>query len=161
MRTRWFLIVLAIAGCFSWSLPAEAAETEAATAYCWVDCWYGPDVSCEATDCYAHDEPGGFIWCDGVFSYCDPPPLLVSCSIVSCEMAGKSAVYTVRATASGGCGSYSFQWFSAMPISPPTDNPNEAEEAVAYKQDRVTAQVTACGATASCSVTLYPGCEVP
>lgn len=101
----------------------------AATASCTASCSFGPDVTCDGSRCYAVDDPNGYCWSDveGTKSCPQPPTISVSVFEEDCRNGtgpGVRADYTLRCTASGGTGSYTFSWMVCNPISAPGDNPN-------------------------------------
>ncbi len=64
-------------------------------------------------------------------------PLSVNLVATSCEQIGQKAIYQLRATASGGTGSYTFSWQGGVDPSstPPTANRNLTSIVVLAMQD--------------------------
>lgn len=83
-------------------------------------------------------------------------PVAVSLGIASTKLIGDKTVYTLRATASGGDGSYSFSWSNATAQSGSTENPNYAVRTI-LRQTTVSVTVTSAGGSASRSIVLRPG----
>lgn len=131
----------------------------AAQAYCEATCTYGPPVSCSGATCSAKDDPGGYVICDGVRQDCPSAPTLsVSLQVSGCRIQGDKAIYTLKATASGGTGSYYFTWYGANQSSTRTANPNYATSVVLSSPLNVQVNVTSGSESASKSIKLYPGC---
>lgn len=114
--------------------PPEAPEDPLtaglfkASSCCEADCHHGPDVECCGTTCSAQDDPNGFCTANGgPPTNCPPPPVSVSGVMESCvggSQFGERATYTLKCTASGGTGSYSFSWWVCDPLSSASANPN-------------------------------------
>lgn len=118
------------------SLEAAAAALfqepvpTAPSATCQANCTHGPDVSCSGSYCSAQDDPNGYVQCNGVYTYCAPPPVSVTIWIMGCNQIGDKAIYSLRANATGGNGSFSFSWSGANPTGGSTANPNPATTVV-------------------------------
>ena len=130
----------------------------ATQATCVAHCQYGNDVACSGTSCSAQDDPNGYVQCGTLILHCPPPSLAVSLSDTDCRQIGDKSIYTLRATASGGSGSYSFSWLGANPSGGSTANPNFASTVVIGSSRTVTVTVTSGGASAQRSIQLFPGC---
>jgi len=131
--------------------------------YCYAlaDCDYYPYyVSCEGTSyCSAQDDPNGYVYCDGQRTNCPCPySVQVNLTETNCRIQGDKAIYTLKATASDGCGSYYFTWLGASASSGPTENPNYATSVVLYSSTTVQVTVTSGTQWDSDSMTLWPGC---
>lgn len=140
-------------------LCLEEPQPLAVLAICEATCTYGPPISCSGTTCSAQDDPGGYVICDGVRQNCPSvPPLSVSLVETNCRILGDKSIYTLKATASGGTGSYSFTWYGANQSSTHTANPNYATTVLLGNPLTVQVNVTSGSQSASKSRTLYPGC---
>lgn len=100
-----------------------------ASSCCTASCDHGADVTCCGTTCSAQDDPDGFCMADGGPNEpCPPPPVSVSGVVEDCvggTQIGERATYTLKCTASGGTGSYSFSWsVCSQVLSDAGDNPN-------------------------------------
>jgi len=142
-------------------LPELASKAQfGIESYCYAEaeCDSSPYfVSCEGTSyCIGVDDPGGYVSCDGLCTSCSPPQ--VNLTETGCRIQGDKAIYTLKATASEGCGSYYFAWYGASGSSGPTENPNYATSVVLFNPTTVQVNVTSGTQWASDSITLWPGC---
>ena len=94
---------------------------------------------------------------------CPPPPppgVSLTLGIESQSQVGDKTIYVLKATASGGSGSYTFSWSNANMSTAPNVNPSKANRAVLRGQDvTVSATVNDGVSTATKSITLHGGIE--
>jgi len=81
-------------------------------------------------------------------------PLSVSLTISNVNVIGDKTIYTLKATASNGTGSYSFSWSGATPQGTSTENPNYAVRTI-LRTTTVSVTVTSGGESVTKTKTLY------
>jgi hypothetical protein len=115
------------------------------------ECFGSYDTSYVVTPTEAYKTGGSCVELYGDYPYCVPDPpqsdLAVTLQIYDIDEIGDKVIFYLRATASGGDGSYHFSWDGASSISPTLEtNPNLAKRTILQSQTTtVTVTVTSGG----------------
>lgn len=141
-----------------------AQQIQTCTVTCDPPTYDGNPVSCTSSiSCTAE---GDHVVCDGRYYYCSPLPPILAVELTSArfgacdaEPGSTTVEYQSQASASGGTGSYSFEWSGATRQTSASANPSHAVSYFSEPSQTVSVTVTSGNQSASDSITLFNNCD--